>query len=492
MACASTSVEWGNVTRLERISRWLQEIAQGTPATLSKARRNIGMEQMMVETNALVTMAMAAKGKAARSTAVAAVPIPWPAEPIARPRATGSFTPSASRTARPKLATMSPVSTTTVHAMPGSAPTRPEMAMASGAVTWRGRHARVRASLNPSTRARNAEPKRPPNEAAVIAPPTAGSDAIKSVRFSYMLKPNESVAGPSIASNALPGAATAEANAKLAKWVKAVQVISGWTTFWTAFGTRVAPATKPVPVAPSKKASRNGAARGLAERKAAVEIIAHADVEVASRRSSESGNALGAGPAGGAGADGAGIGAEADDNPEAPRAANAQRGKDTTAPPRSRIASRAASDAPSFRTRATVGTDVLSKQRAANKIIDPARDEGKLIARATKKRLRMVSTTMMALSERAPFADGEKVSFVAPEPPGVPAWAADATGTRALNILPAYFSRMPTVATPEAMEARVAPPGNDSSLDWMVSLTRWRAWVGESRGAEAVCTGARP
>eukprot|EP00962_Isochrysis_galbana_P046954 scaffold19031_cov110-Isochrysis_galbana.AAC.2 len=180
--------------------------AAGRPATASRARRKGGMETITVEARAFDTIAIAAKGKAAGSTAVAAVPMPCPAAPIASPRATGDLTPVASSRARPKLATSRPVSTTTVHAMPGSAPTRPEMAMARGAVTCRGRQARVSASLSPNARAAMAEPKSPPNEAAVTAPPTAGSDDMSSLRFSYMLNPNDSVAGPSMARSTFPGA----------------------------------------------------------------------------------------------------------------------------------------------------------------------------------------------------------------------------------------------------------------------------------------------
>ena len=55
---------------------------------------------------------MAANGKASGSLAlIAAVPRPWPAAPIVRPRATGSLHLMASSAAAPKLATTSPVST---------------------------------------------------------------------------------------------------------------------------------------------------------------------------------------------------------------------------------------------------------------------------------------------------------------------------------------------------------------------------------------------
>jgi hypothetical protein len=85
--------------------------AAGTPETESSARLAAGTEAMVVDATAFRTIAMAAKGKAPGSIALAAVPSPCPAAPIPRPRATGALTPHASRAASPKLATSSPVST---------------------------------------------------------------------------------------------------------------------------------------------------------------------------------------------------------------------------------------------------------------------------------------------------------------------------------------------------------------------------------------------
>ena len=74
--------------------------------------------------------------------------------------------------------------------------------MASGAVTCLGIAAARSAASSPSARAAAADPKRPPVAATAVAAVTAGSEAARSRRFSYMEKPNESVAGPSIASSA--------------------------------------------------------------------------------------------------------------------------------------------------------------------------------------------------------------------------------------------------------------------------------------------------
>ena len=82
---------------------------------------------MMVEKVPVSAMDTAAKGTRRSPEARAAVPRPWAAVPMARPRAVGSFTFSASRSA-PALAPMRPVMTTRVTAADVSAracPRRP-------------------------------------------------------------------------------------------------------------------------------------------------------------------------------------------------------------------------------------------------------------------------------------------------------------------------------------------------------------------------------
>mmetsp|Transcript_13541 Transcript_13541/g.44210 ORF Transcript_13541/g.44210 Transcript_13541/m.44210 type:complete len:231 (-) Transcript_13541:152-844(-) len=201
-------------------------------------------------------------------------------------------------------------------------------------------------------------------------------------------------------------------------------------------GTRVEPPTKPVAVAPRRNASRSGAAGSRVDaRKAAAAPAAHTAAAVARLRSSGAANDLGAGAAGGDEAAASGVGAVDSALPDAASAAKAQSGTEMTAPASMRMVRRAASAAPSLSTsgsKTRLGTkkmgshlamrpqpglaasNIPSARRGATKrtehrppkrIMEPARDDGKLTARAMKIILSTASAAMIAPSEKAALTE---------------------------------------------------------------------------------------
>mmetsp|Transcript_46448 Transcript_46448/g.98512 ORF Transcript_46448/g.98512 Transcript_46448/m.98512 type:complete len:353 (+) Transcript_46448:637-1695(+) len=225
-------------------------------------------------------MAMAANGNASPSPANAAVPSPCAAAPIPSPLATASFIPAASSIDAPKLAPISPVTTTMVTAREASAPNTAAMAMARGEVMFRDSRLRRRVGLRTlSSRTARAVPYRPPREDTRVDAATSGTFSLMSLFRPYICIARATTAGPRRKRRASPAPAentedrdpilyvrrtsrkvdpVSDARAFAAHQVRVVHVTRGCTAFVKDLG-RLAPKTKEESVAERRNADRRGA-----------------------------------------------------------------------------------------------------------------------------------------------------------------------------------------------------------------------------------------